>query len=99
MNAEYPKREIKDLRVDGGQLDLTVDGRRYRFELAKISRRLAQGTPQEQSAVKVSPANYGLHWPLLDEDLTIDGLIAGRGSTESDASFERWLTERNGRAN
>ena len=60
---------------------------------------LAHGTPLEQEAIRVSPASYGLHWPMLDEDLTIDGLIAGRISSESDASLERWLRDRSNRPN
>jgi hypothetical protein len=99
MSTDYPKREVTHLRVDAGKLEMTVDGRRYQFELSKYSRRLALGTPQEQAAVRLSPASYGLHWPLLDEDLTIDGLIAGRISMEGDVSFERWLSTRSNRPN
>ena len=99
MNTDYPKREVTNLRVEAGKLDLTVDGRHYQFELSKFSRRLALGTPQEQAAVRLSPTNYGLHWPLLDEDLTIDGLISGRILPEANASFERWLSTRSNRPN
>jgi hypothetical protein len=38
-----------------------------------------------------------IHWPDLDEDLTVAGLLAGRRSGESPESLERWLKSRKGR--
>jgi hypothetical protein len=52
-----------------------VDGREYRFSLAHISRKLANASPVEQKKFEVSPSGYGIHWPLLDEDLSVDGLL------------------------
>jgi hypothetical protein len=40
---------------------------------------------------------YGMHWPELDEDIGIEGLLLGRQSTEGAASFERWLQRRQAR--
>ncbi len=37
---------------------------------------------------------HGIHWPDLDEDLSVEGLIAGRASRESHRSFKRWLQAR-----
>jgi hypothetical protein len=73
---------------------LEIDGCRHTFELARLSPRLAHGTPREQAAIEVSPSGYGLHWPLLDEDLSVDGLLAGNSSTESAASIATWLKTR-----
>ncbi len=56
--------------------------------------RLAHGTPTERANVKISGAGYGMHWPELDEDIGIEGLLMGKQSTESAASFERWLQQR-----
>ena len=36
----------------------------------------------------------GIHWPDLDEDLSIEGILLGRPSAESQRSFQRWLDER-----
>ena len=38
----------------------------------------------------------GIHWPALDEDISAEGLLAGRRSAESDTSLSRWLKKRNG---
>ena len=59
--------------------------------------RLAHGTPAERANVQISGAGYGMHWPELDEDIGIEGLLMGKQSTESAASFERWLQQRKAR--
>jgi Protein of unknown function (DUF2442) len=39
-------------------------------------------------------AGHGIHWPDLDEDLSVEGLLAGHPSGESQTSFKRWLEKR-----
>ena len=56
--------------------------------------RLANGTPAERANLQISGAGYGVHWPDLDEDIGIEGLLLGKHSSESAASFERWLERR-----
>ena len=56
--------------------------------------RLAHGTPAERANHQVSGAGYGIHWPDLDEDIGVEGLLLGRKSTESAASLEKWLQRR-----
>ena len=53
--------------------------------------RLAHGTPTERAHFQISGAGYGVHWPDLDEDIGVEGLLLGKKSTESPASFEGWL--------
>ena len=56
--------------------------------------RLAYGTPVERTNFQISGAGYGIHWPDLDEDIGVQGLLLGKKSNESQASFERWLERR-----
>lgn len=56
--------------------------------------RLAYGTPAERANFQISGAGYGIHWPDLDEDIGVEGILLGKKSTESPASFERWLKRR-----
>jgi len=56
--------------------------------------RLLDGTPKERNTWRPCGAGRGIHWPLLDEDLSAEGLLAGRRSTESETSFHRWLKAR-----
>jgi hypothetical protein len=56
--------------------------------------RLVYGTPAERANFQISGAGYGIHWPDLDEDIGVEGLLFGKKSTESPASFKRWLQKR-----
>lgn len=56
--------------------------------------RLAHGTSTERANVQISGAGFGLHWPDLDEDVGVEGLLLGKRSAESAESFERWLHKR-----
>lgn len=56
--------------------------------------RLAHGTDAERRNFTISGASYGIHWPDLDEDIGIEGLLLGKPSSESPGSFERWLKRR-----
>jgi hypothetical protein len=73
------------------------DGRTIAVPIAWYPR-LAYGTPEERAHFQVSGAGYGIHWPELDEDIGIGGLVLGKRSTESPASFEQWLHRRQKRA-
>src|SRR3989441_11614986 len=56
--------------------------------------RLAHGTPAERANFQIAGAGYALHWPELDEDIGVEGLMLGKRSTESAASFGKWLKNR-----
>ena len=67
--------EVSDIQFENEKLILKVDGEEHRFELEDISERLANATPEQRSIYTISSSGYGIHWPLLDEDLSIDGLL------------------------
>jgi len=75
-------------------LDLE-DGRTIAVPIGRYPR-LAYGTPAERANFQISGAGYGVHWPDLDEDIGVEGLLLGRKSGESQASFARWLQRRAG---
>ena len=56
--------------------------------------RLMQATPAERSDYKLIGNGSGIHWPQLDEDISVEGILAGRHSAESAESFDRWLSAR-----
>ena len=56
--------------------------------------RLTHGTAAERANVQIAGAGFGLHWPDLDEDIGVEGLLLGKRSAESPESFERWLQKR-----
>jgi len=77
-------------------VDLT-DGRTLSVPLAWYPR-LLHGAPEERANWRLIGRGEGIHWPDLDEDLSVEGLLAGRPSGESQRSFARWLEERRTRA-
>ena len=69
------------------------DGRTLSVPLAWYPR-LLHGTPAERGEWRLIGRGEGIHWPGLDEDISVDGLLAGRPSGESQRSFARWLAGR-----
>lgn len=67
--------DIKNLRFSGEFMILTVDGNEKTFNLKDISHALERASEKERNTYKISPSGYGIHWPLLDEDISIDGLL------------------------
>jgi hypothetical protein len=49
--------------------------------------RLAYGTTDERANVQIAGAGFGLHWPDLDEDIGVEGILIGKRSAESSQSF------------
>lgn len=67
--------DVETISLSGTILRLRVDGQDYEIDLARQSPRLANASPHEREHFIVSPSGYGIHWPEIDEDLSIDGLI------------------------
>jgi len=67
--------EVKSVSISGNTMRMSVDGRVHTINLADHSKRLAKASPEQKRRFVVSPSGYGIHWPELDEDLSIDGLI------------------------
>ena len=61
--------------------------------------RLVHATPQERDNWRLIGSGEGIHWPDLDGDISVTGLLAGRKSGESRKSLTRWLNVRDGTAN
>ena len=66
---------VESIAFSGTIMQLRVDGRDYEIDISRESGRLSHATPEQQLAFVVSPSGYGIHWPQIDEDLSIDGLI------------------------
>ena len=88
--------EIRANRVEIDQETLKVDlvdGRSVSVPLAWYPR-LMHGTHEQRSNWRLIGAGEGLHWPDLDEDISVENLILGKPSGESQRSFKQWLAER-----
>jgi len=70
-----------------------ADGRSLSVPLAWYPR-LLHATPQERQGWQLIARGEGIHWPGVDEDISVASLVAGRPSGESAASLRRWLAAR-----
>ena len=64
------------VRPELDYLYLIVDGEHYRIPWRMCSPRLTAAQSHERSVIDVAPSGYGLHWPLVDEDLALRPLLA-----------------------
>ena len=69
------------------------DGRTVSVPLAWFPR-LLHGTPEELNKWRLIGEGEGIHWPDLDEDISVENLILGKPSGESQKSFKKWLADR-----
>jgi hypothetical protein len=67
--------DIERLAFKGNVLLIRVDGNEYELDLSNVSKKLANASSVERENFEISPSGYGIHWPLLDEDISIDGLL------------------------
>ena len=67
--------DISNIKFEGGFLVMSIDGETKRFRLKEVSSILDKASGEERSCFEISPSGYGIHWPLLDEDISIDGLL------------------------
>jgi hypothetical protein len=74
-----------------------ADGRSLTVPLAWYPR-LALGTTAERAKWRLVGRGEGIHWPDLDEDISTEGLLAGRPSGEGKSSLQKWLNSRKGLA-
>lgn len=96
MSTLVTERDVFAQSVQFTDDSMTVnldDGRSLSVPLAWYPR-LLHGTKQERERYQLIGDGEGIHWPDLDEDISVEGLLAGRRSAESDASLSRWLEKR-----
>jgi len=67
--------DITDIKVQNGFLVITIDGEPRQFRLKEISPALEKASAAERNNFEISPSGYGVHWLMLDEDISIDGLL------------------------
>jgi hypothetical protein len=96
MGTLVTERDSFALSVVFSEDSLTVrldDGRSLSVPLAWYPR-LLDGTVAERENYELIGEGEGIHWPELDEDISVQGLLAGRRSAESAASLTKWRQRR-----
>ena len=92
--VEIQEARALSLSVDDEALTVNlVDGRTVIVPLVWYPR-LWHGSKQERNSFEIFADGAYIHWPDLDEDLTVVGLLEGKRSAESGASLKKWLASR-----
>jgi hypothetical protein len=92
---EVPNTENVTITEDTLSVDLS-DGRTISVPLAWFPR-LLQSTPEERNNWRLIGKGRGIHWEDIDEDISVEGLLSGKPSGESQPSFKKWLDRRSSR--
>ena len=88
------KAAIQHVEVTEDSLVVDLaDGRTVSIPVAWYPR-LMHGTPEERSHWRIIGKGEGIHWPDLDEDISVENILLGRPSGESQQSFKRWIETR-----
>jgi len=92
IDLEVP--DAIDVRVSEDTLSVELsDGRTISVPLDWYPR-LTHATAEERSHWRFIGRGHGIHWEDLDEDISVEGLLAGRPSGESQSSLKKWLASR-----
>ncbi|MBI5473689.1 MAG: DUF2442 domain-containing protein [Ignavibacteriae bacterium] len=92
IEVEIPKAVNVIVSEDTLAVDLS-DGRTISVPLAWYPR-LLHASADERKNWRLIGKGQGVHWQELDEDISVDGLLLGKASGESQASFKKWLSAR-----
>lgn len=89
-------REALAIRVTLTEDTLSVDladGRTIAVPLDWYPR-LAHATAEERATWRLLGGGRGIHWPAVDEDISVANLLNGEPSAESQTSLKKWLAAR-----
>ena len=89
---EVPEAENVVIAANTLSVDLS-DGRTISVPLSWYPR-LFHASQRERKNWRLIGKGHGIHWEDIDEDISVEGLLAGRPSGESQSSFAKWLATR-----
>lgn len=96
VRAELPLAYAQNVNVTEETLTVELsDGRVISVPLSWYPR-LVHATPEERNNCRLIGHGEGIHWPDLDEDISVENVIFGKSSGESQRSLQRWLEQRTG---
>jgi hypothetical protein len=70
-----PTHKIDSIKFDQDFIYLNIDGNEIKVALDSLSLKLKSADEYQRMFYKISPSGYGIHWPLIDEDLSIEGIL------------------------
>jgi len=86
----YATARIVEAEVNEAEVTVHLeDGRSVTTPLEWYPR-LAFATSEERQTYEITGRGRGLHWPMLDEDLSVEGMLSGTPSAEGAQSLKGW---------
>jgi len=67
--------KIDSIKFDQDFIYINIDGNDIKVALDSLSLKLKSADEYQRMFYKISPSGYGIHWPLIDEDLSIEGIL------------------------
>jgi len=66
---------IETISFEQNQICLKIDGKIIKLPISIVSKKLEAANDLQRSFYTISPSGYGIHWPLIDEDLSVDSIL------------------------
>lgn len=92
--TKVKEARIVDVEVTDDMLTLHLEDGRSISAPIDWYPRLARGSAEERRNFRLIGRGEGVHWPELDEDVGVEGVLSGLPSREGPASLKRWLKKR-----
>ena len=70
---------IQNITFEAETLSISIDGKQIKVLLDEISPKLKAANNMERTIYNISPSGYGIHWPLIDEDLSVEAILKNFG--------------------
>ena len=67
-------QKITSLQFEGEFIIINSNNQIFKWKISAISEKLANASDSQKNNFKISPSGYGIHWPDLEEDLSLKGL-------------------------
>lgn len=94
LMIEYEKAKAITVDIDEDTITVDLDdGRTISAPIAWYPR-LIHANPEERDNWRLIGEGEGISWEALDEDISIENLLLGKPSGESQRSFKKWLAKR-----
>jgi len=67
--------KITSIDFEKDYILIKSDDKTFKLKLSEVSEKLQNASETERNMYKISPSGYGIHWPLIDEDISLQGII------------------------
>ena len=94
LAARHAAARVVDVAVSGTSLTAELDDDRTISVPLAWYPRIVHATADERANWRLIGNGEGIHWPDLDEDISVENLLAGKPSGESQRSLKGWLEQR-----